>query len=450
MPSVVSWKPWMRSADILEELNPMAHRDWDDPETMIGVDEVLGRVLDSVRPLPPTHVAILDALGMVLAEDIQASSDVPPFRNSAMDGFALRSSETQTERPASFKIVGTIPAGANSDIQVGRGEAARIMTGAPAPEGADAVVRFEEVDEREVGVITVRRQVHSGENLREAGEDVRAGSIVIRRGRVLRAPEIGLLAALNVDSIFVHRRPRVGILSTGDEVVDVGPELKPGQIRDANAYMLSAMVSELGATPVRLGIAADTRSDLQERFSAAADCDLIVTTGGVSHGDFDLVKDVLRQEGRIDVWTVRIKPGKPLAFGMLGGVPLLGLPGNPAAAAVSLDQFGRPAILKMLGHNEQRLPTVRARLMESVQNRGRRRHFERGVLWLADGEWQVKTTGIHGSAMLSSLTAANCYIVIPEDWPEAPAGTTVEVQVLEFPNDGLTEARDDNFSPEPC
>ena len=440
----------MRSADILEEFNPMAHRDWDDPETMIGVDEVLNRVLDSVRPLQPTQVAILDAQGMVLADDIHASSDVPPFRNSAMDGFALRSSETKSGQPASFKLVGTIPAGANSDIQVGPGEAVRIMTGAPAPEGADAVVRFEQVDEREPGVITVRREISSGENVREAGEDVRAGSTVLRRGRVIRAPEIGLLAALNVKSVPVHRRPRVGILSTGDEVIDIGPELKRGQIRDANAYMLAAMVGELGATPVRLGIAADTRADLQERFSAAADCDLIVTTGGVSHGDFDLVKDVLRQEGRIDVWTVRIKPGKPLAFGMLGGVPLLGLPGNPAAATVSFDQFGRPAILKMLGHRKHRLPTVRARLMESVENRGRRRHFERAVLWLAGSEWQVKTTGIHGSAMLSSLTAANCYIVIPEDLSEAPAGTIVEVQVLDLPTDVFTEARDDGPSPETC
>ncbi|CAN5500775.1 hypothetical protein BH23CHL2_BH23CHL2_28800 [soil metagenome] len=411
----------------------MAHRDWENPETMMGVDEVLERVLAAVEPMPATRSGLLEARGLVLAEDIVAPTDVPPFRNSAMDGFAVHSSAPAPDQIIAFNLIGTIAAGSDADLSLRPGEAARIMTGAPVPEGADAVIRFEEVDESSSGTIRINRVIQSGENVREAGEDIRAGAKILSRGTVLGAPVIGALAALNFESVLVHRRPKIGILSTGDEVVDIGPALRPGQIRNANSYILSAMVEELGADPVRLGIAADTRSDLQERISAARDCDLIVTSGGVSHGDFDLVKDVLRQEGQIDVWTVRIKPGKPLAFGTIGGVPLLGLPGNPAAATVSLDQFGRPAILKMLGFREYRLPTVRARLTEAVENRGQRRHFERGVLWNEDGEWRVRTTGIHGSAMISSLTAANCYIVIPEDWSEAPAGTIVEVQVLDNP-----------------
>lgn len=440
--------PWMLSVDILEDFNVMSHRDWENPEAMMGVDEVLERVLAAVEPMPATRSGLLETRGLVLAEDIVAPTDVPPFRNSAMDGFAVHSSDSALDQITDFHLIGTIAAGSDPDFSLEPGEAARIMTGAPVPEGADAVIRFEEVEERSGGTIRISRLIQPGENIREAGEDIRAGAKVLSSGAMLGAPEIGALAALNFESVLVHRRPKVGILSTGDEVQDIGPVLRPGQIRDANSYILTAMVDQLGALPIRLGIAADTRSDLQERISAAGDCDMIVTSGGVSHGDFDLVKDVLRQEGQIDVWTVRIKPGKPLAFGTIGGVPLLGLPGNPAAAAVSFDQFGRPAILKMLGFREYRFPSVRARLTEGVENRGQRRHFERGVLWNADGEWRVRTVGIHGSAMISSLTAANCYIVIPEDWPEAPAGTIVEVQVLDNPAGQTTTMDDGSNTPQ--
>jgi molybdopterin molybdotransferase len=348
-----------------------------------------------------------------------------------MDGFALRAAETHGESPSTFELVATIAAGSRNPVQLQPGQAARIMTGAPLPADADAVVRFEEVRQPAARTLAIARRVESGENVRLAGEDVRSGDVVLRRGRLLGTSEIGLLAALNRSAATVHRRPRIGILSTGDEVVDVGPELEPGQIRDANAYALAASIAALGAEPAPLGVAADRRSALQAKLAAARSCDLILTSGGVSVGDFDLVKDVLREAGEVDILTVRMKPGKPLAIGAIGGVPILGLPGNPVAAIVSFDQFARPAILTMLGHTAVRLPTVTARLTVDVENRGRRRHFERGSLSHDGHEWIVKPVGKHGSAMLTSLVNANCYIVVYEACDHAAAGSKVTVQVFD-------------------
>ena len=406
-------------------------RSWDDPRKMVGVDEVRARIVSMVEPLAAVAMPLLEARGLVLAEDVVAPNDVPPFRNSAMDGFAIRASDTSSSTTTTFELIGTIPAGSSRQGRLEAGQAARIMTGAPMPEGADAVVRFEEVNSARAGTITIERPVEPGENVRLAGEDMRSGDMVLRRGRRIETSEIGMLAALNYSVVRVHRRPRIGILSTGDEVIDLGPELEPGQIRDANAYALAARVAQLGADPVQLGIAADRRDALQERLRAAQDCELIVTSGGVSTGDFDLVKEVLRREGQVDILSVRMKPGKPLALGEVGGVPLLGLPGNPVAAIVAFDQFARPALLRMLGHQELLPPTVTARLTAAVNNRGRRRHFERGMLTLRDGVWFVAPTGIHGSAMLTSLVAANCYAVIDEDCEQAPEGSEVTVQILD-------------------
>lgn len=398
---------------------------------MASVDEVFDRIVSMVAALDPVEVELLDARGMVLAADVIARSDVPPFRNSAMDGFAVRSADLHAATGATLELIGTIAAGSSNVRPVGAGTAARIMTGAPVPEGADAVVRFEEVNQSGNGHIEIPRPVEPGENVRLAGEDVKCGDVVLTRGRTLGAGEIGVLAALNLGHVRVHRRPRVGILSTGDEVVELGQKLAAGQIRDANAYALSARAAALGAVPVRLGIAADRTAALKERLDEARDCDLILTSGGVSVGDFDLVKEVLRQEGKVDILTVRMKPGKPLAVGRVGELPLIGLPGNPVAAIVAFDQFARPAILKMLGIKDIQMPTVQARLSADIANRGHRRHFERGVLEFGDQGWIVTPTGIHGSAMLSSLLAANCYIVVDEALSEAQAGSIVDVQVLD-------------------
>lgn len=401
---------------------------WDDPSQMASVDSVKRRIVASVLPLPPVDLPLLESRGLVLAEDVIAEGDVPPFRNSAMDGYAVRSSDIGPS--TTLRLAGTIAAGEEISDVLEPGTAMRIMTGAMVPDGADSVVRFEEVSQ-EAGVVQIRRPIGAGENVRLAGEDVKAGTVVLSRGTVLDAPEIGILAALNRASVSVHRRPRIGILSTGDEVVDVGPKLDPGQIRDANAYAMSARVEALGGVAVPLGIARDSAEDIRERIDRAQDCDLILTSGGVSVGDFDLVKEVLRSEGQIEIMTVRMKPGKPLAFGHIGDQPLVGLPGNPVAALVSFDQFVHPAIRKMLGHTALEFPVVRARLASSIDNRGRRRHFERGVVSHSEGQWSVQPSEIHGSAMLSSLVAANCYIVVPEDIDRVGAGSIVDVQVLD-------------------
>lgn len=416
----------------------MSRREWDDPTDMISVDDAFERIVSRFRPLAPVRVPLLEAVGLVLAVDVAATIDIPPFRNSAMDGYALRSADTSAatrDAPVELRVTDTIAAGDAPECEVRPGEAVRIMTGAPLPPGADTVIRFEEVELLEgagtgARAVKIRRPVQAHENVRDPGEDLPRGEVAIPAGTVLGAAEIGALAALNVSEVEVHRRPRVAVLSTGDEVQDLGDELSPGKIRDANSYALAAMITGYGGEAVRLGIAGDSVGDLRDRLKAARDFDLIVTSGGVSHGDYDVVKDVLRADGAIELWSVRMKPGKPLAFGEIGGTPLLGLPGNPAAALVSFDQFGRPAILRMLGHRELRLPEISARLTEPISNRGGRRHFERGVVGYRNGEFQVRTTGIHGSAMLSAMMAANCYIVVPEERERLEAGELVTVQPL--------------------
>jgi molybdopterin molybdotransferase len=314
------------------------------------------------------------------------------------------------------------------------------MTGAPLPLGADAVVRFEETDERDRPGprerVLIERPAKGGENVREAGEDVRAGTVVLTAGTQLRPVDLGLLAALDRATVAVHSRPRVGVLSTGNEVVMPGEPARPGQIRDSNGTTLAAMVLEAGGLPVPLGVARDDVAAVRDKLAAARGVDLLLTSGGVSHGEFDVVKEVLAAEGQIDLWQVRIKPGKPMAFGAVGGVPLLGLPGNPVAAYVAFLQFARPAIRKLLGLPASRLPTLHACLTCEHENRGRRRHFVRGIVRPANGSFVVEPTRQQGSGVLSSVAQANCLIVIPEEWDHAPAGAEVEVELLTpFPFD---------------
>jgi molybdopterin molybdotransferase len=269
--------------------------------------------------------------------------------------------------------------------------------------------------------------------VRAAGEDVAAGATVIAKGTRLRPPEIGLLAALNRTEVPVHRRPRVGILSTGNEVVEVGPGLRPGQIRNSNSHTLAAMVTKFGGLPVYLGVARDTVSDLTERLTNNSGLDLIVTSGGVSLGDYDMVKDVLRAEGEIAIWQVRMKPGKPLAFGHFGSTPLIGLPGNPVAAAVSFEQFGRAAILKMLGRKDLEIPTVLATLTERIDNRGHRRHYVRACIKGGTDEgFAVQTAGEQGAGVLSSLARANGLLIIPEELEVAEPNMRLPVQMIDW------------------
>jgi molybdopterin molybdotransferase len=405
---------------------------------MLSVDEARARILAAFSPLPSVQSPLLDALGLVLSEDIQSSVNVPPFGNSAMDGFALKSHDTADatpKTPRTLRVRGEVAAGQSPATLVEPGTAIRIMTGAPLPDGADAVIRFEEVVD--VGSsstdpqIELSRPVRPFENVRAAGEDVRAGSTVVRAGTVLRPLVIGLLAAIGRTTVDVIRRPVVAILSTGDEIVEPDHEPGPAQIRNSNGPMLAALTRQYGGEPRQLGIARDSEPAIRKLLRTCGEADLLVTSGGVSVGDFDAVKQVLQREGQIDLWRVRMKPGKPLAFGFIGGTPLLGLPGNPAAAAVAFSQFGRPAIRKMLGLAQLEPRSVRAQLDADIENRGKRRHFVRGVINIQQGVLAVRPVGGSTSGALTGLAAANCFIILSEECDRAAAGEQVDVELFD-------------------
>jgi molybdopterin molybdotransferase len=401
---------------------------------MIGVGEALERVMAGIAPLSAEAAPLADALGRVLAEDVIAGEDIPPFRNSAMDGYAVRAADLRgasRATPVRLRVVGHGPAGYPVSGAVTAGTAIRIMTGAPLPPGADTVVRFEETDNRTDEVAIFGAQ-GAWINVREAGEDVRAGETVLRAGRALRPAEIGVLASLGRETVAVHRRPRVAILSTGDELADVGGPLRPGQIRDSNSHTLAALVRRYGGEPHPLGVARDTVGELTAALRAAREVDLVLTSGGVSVGDYDMVKDVLRAEGRIDIWQVRMKPGRPLAFGYLGDHPFLGLPGNPVAAYVSFEVFARPVILRQAGHAEWRKPTVRARLAVAVDNRGGRQHYIRAAVAPGPDVPVVRPTGEQGSGVLTALVRANGLLVVPDGVEQLPEGALVDVEMLHW------------------
>ncbi len=351
-----------------------------------------------------------------------------------------------TERsPVTLRVVGELAAGYLFDGTVEPGTAVRIMTGAPMPRGADAVVPFEETDEpsgRAFGsfakardAVNILKAATPGANIRSAAEDVRKGQAILRAGAVLHPAQIGVLASLGKASVRVHRRPIVAILSTGDEVREPGQPLKPGQIYDSNAYSISAMVLANGGIPKRLGIAKDTVEALTEKLREGLDADMLVTSAGVSRGDYDVVKDVLAKEGEVDFWTVRMRPGKPLAFGAFasGGrrVPHIGLPGNPVSSMVSFELFGRPAIYKMLGREDWRRPVVRAIAEEPIANTDARRVFARAIVTQRDGRYYAGLTGPQGSGILMSMAVANAFAVVPEDVPGVRAGDEVECMLLD-------------------
>lgn len=427
---------------------PLSERPWQHVERMLSVDEALAIILQQFDPLPPEETPLLEANGLVLTGSVFADEPIPPFRNSAMDGYAVRSHDTAAatmHEPAILRVIDHVAAGSTPTKRIAVGTAARVMTGAPMPEGADAVVRFEETTEgrwawdnpRDRGVIGICRPAQEHDNVRLAGEDVAAGSEVLTSGTRLRPPELGMLAALNRRSVSVHRRPRVAILSTGDEIVDVGRPLRPGEIRNSNSYTLAAMVQRWGAVPLPIGVARDDVDDISNRLAAVHNADLIVTSGGVSVGDYDLVKDVLQAKGEVALWEVRMKPGKPLAFGQVGGRPLLGLPGNPVAAAVSLEVFGRPAVLRMLGRQDLTPMAIQARLAHVVGNRGQRRHFVRArVERHHDGSLSVRAAGEQGAGVLSSLCQANGLLIVPEDREVVEAGATVTVLMTDWDTPG--------------
>ena len=397
---------------------------------MIPVAEARTRILADVATVAPEEtLPVARGLGRVLARDIHAPFDVPPADNSAVDGYAVRGSELAPGGSTRVRVVADLPAGAVFEGSVGPRETLRIMTGAPMPAGTDTVVP-QELSER-AGEWIDLRPVDAGANVRARGEDVRTGEIVLRAGAVLRPQDLGLVASLGFAEVRVHRRPRVALFSTGDEVVEPGHPRGPGQIYDANRFSLGGMVAGAGAEALDLGIVPDVREVLRERLlQAARSADVVLTSGGVSVGDYDLVKSVLADIGSIDFWQVAMQPGRPLAVGRIGDAPFFGLPGNPVASLLCFHLFVRPALWKMGGRTRLDSECVTATAVEPMRKRAGRREFKRGVLRFTDRGYEVSTTGPQGSGILSSMVAANCLIILEEARGDVKAGERVLVEPI--------------------
>jgi molybdopterin molybdotransferase len=407
---------------------------------MISVEEALERILSRVAPLGDEQVDLGRVPGRVLAEDIDAPEDLPAWPSSSMDGYAVRAADTASasERsPARLTLAGRVRAGTTAGRPMREGEAYRIFTGAPMPRGGDAVVPQEDVSALD-GAVVVSRPVEAGAYVRPRGEDLTAGMRVLGRGRVLSAADVGLLATLGRTGVTVVRRPRVGILSTGDEVVDLGGSVGPGQIRNSNSYSLMAQVAEVGAEPVSLGVARDEVEDIERRVGWGAHCDALLSSAGVSVGEHDVVKTALARRGAEQhLWLVDMRPGKPVAFATIprGGEPALpvwALPGNPVSAMVTFELFVRPALLKMSGHTRLHRPMVTARALAPIPNPGRRRGYLRVTLEAGPAGFGARLTGEQGSGILRSLVLAHGLAVVPGDTTIVPGGE-VAVVVLRDP-----------------
>jgi molybdopterin molybdotransferase len=399
------------------------------PRPVLSVEQALERILDAVPVLGTETVELLDAAGGVLAETVIADRDIPPTANSAMDGYAVRCSDLKKKRR--LRITGEMAAGGTIDLSVEPGTTVRIMTGAPIPPGADTVVQFEDT-KAEGDWLTIEEPPAAGANVRAAGEDVRAGQVVLQPGTVLRPQEVGMLAAVGRTRTSVVRRPRVAILATGDEVVPPDRTPGPNQIRDCNSYTVAAQVESYGASVLLLGVAPDRENLLRRaiRRALARRADFIITSGGVSIGHFDLVKQVLQAEGKMHFWSLNMKPGRPLAFGVVGDVPLLGLPGNPVSAMITTELFARPALLKMAGFTDLSRTVVRARLTNRIAHKDSRRHYLRVQLAERGGGYEATLTGDQGSGILSSLVLADGLAIVSEDCDHLPAGSEVDVILL--------------------
>jgi molybdopterin molybdotransferase len=396
---------------------------------VLSVPEASARILECVGRLGVERVALLDALGRVLAAPVVSPLTLPPWDNSAMDGYAVRSADIAAASgatPVVLRVIETVAAGQFPSRAVGAGDATRIMTGAPIPDGADTVVRVEDTDgglER----VAVRDARDARKNLRARGEDIHAGSVVLDAGMPIGAAQIGVLASVGRSTVDVHRRPRVAILGSGDELVDLDDfheALAGRKIVSSNSYTLHALVRSVGAEPINLGFAADTPESLREHLARTTGADLIITTAGISVGEFDYTRDVLAELGaEMKFWKVRMRPGAPIGFGLLSGVPWIGLPGNPVSTMVTFELFVRPALLRMLGHERIFRRPVPATLAEPVTIGARLTHFLRAILAIDDaGAYTARLTGPQGSGILTSMSLANALLVVPEDRPRVEAG----------------------------
>ncbi len=394
---------------------------------MISVRDGQNHILAQVeRTVPPEIVAITDALGRVTVDEVRAPFDVPPADNSAVDGYAFASAAAEGGRE--LQVIADLPAGSVFAGALAAGQTVRIMTGAPIPAGADTVCP-QELATRRGDRVAVSPEIVKGVNVRARGEDVIAGTVVVAAGTVLRPQEVGLVASLGLRQISVSQRPRVALLSTGDEVAEPGRPRAAGQIYDSNRFTLHGLVSQAGGDVVDLGIVPDVRDVLRARLcEAAAIADVVITSGGVSVGVYDLVKDVLGEIGGIDFWQVAMQPGRPLAVGRIESAHFFGLPGNPVASMLTFMLFVRPALYKLAGRRQIFPETWEARALEPMRKKAGRREFKRGILEFRDGTWQVRTTGPQGSGILSSMVAGNCLIVLDEDRGDVAAGERVLVE----------------------
>ena len=386
---------------------------------MLTVAEAGEIILAAVAPREPRTMPLLEAAECVLAADVVTPINLPMWDNSAVDGYALRCADVagaNENNPIHLRVAGEIPAGKAPGLKLEPQTCVRIFTGAPIPAGADAVVMQEDTKPHHEGYIAVLESVEPGESIRRAGDDVTRGEIVVRSGTLLGPAQLGMAAAVGLAKLTVRPRPRVGVLVTGAEIVEPGKPLREGQIYDSNSYTLAALVRRAGCEAVDLGIADDTREDLHEKIDyGLSECDAVITVGGVSVGEYDLVKDVLTELGcEQKLWKVAMRPGKPLAFGVRGDRVAFGLPGNPVSAAVTFLILVRPALLKMRGLTEWDLPKVEAEAAEDFVNRGDRLHFMRGRLEKHDGKWMVTPLPRQGSHVISSLVNSNCLVAVPE------------------------------------
>ena len=410
---------------------------------MIPLEEAQNRILGTVPRLPAATVSLGDALGLVTVESLAATEPIPPFANTAVDGYAVRAADTAgaaPEAPVRLRIVAELPAGRAPTVPVGPGEAIRIMTGAPVPDGADAIVMVEDTtigENGDGGIVAVSRQASQGDNVRPAGGDLAAGAPAIPAGTVLGPAHLGVVASLGHPTVMTVRRPRVGVMSTGDELVPPGEPIAVGQIRDSNRPMLLALVAQAGCEPVDLGIGIDEEAVITERLEkAAATCDAVVTSGGVSMGDYDMVKVVLRRLAEMEWMQVAIKPAKPLAFGMLGGVPVFGLPGNPVSSHVSFELFARPALLQMMGHPRRFRPVTPAVAEHDMRRRLDGRLYLDRVALRRDGDGRLLAarTGVQASNVLSAMALADGLALLP-DGEGYGAGELVDILRLDLPAD---------------
>jgi molybdopterin molybdotransferase len=411
---------------------PRVH-DHDSAEGLIPVEEARARVLDAIQPLAPLQLPLTEAHGCVSAEDVVATESLPAFASSAMDGFAVRSADVADatpERPAELKIVGRALIGYRPETTVGGGEAVAIATGAPIPAGADTIVPIENA-EMHGEVVRLFEAATSGRHVRPVGEDVAEGTVLVERGKRLGAPELGLLANAGYPTPLVHPRPRVVVLSTGDELIQPTETPEYGQIRDSNAYTIFGALREVGAMPVLAGIVRDDADSLKETvLDYLIQADAFISSGGVSVGERDVVKAAFFKRGDIHFYKVAMQPGMPQGFGQIEGKPYFGLPGNPVSVFVSFELFVRPAMLTMMGRSQVDRPQVTATLAADVSGPKGKMQYARVVVERGDSGWVATPTGGRGSNLISTVARANGLAMVPPGTETAPAGSSVQVMVF--------------------